>query len=81
VNANHLGKPVLPYPCFVDRQLQVRVNRSLVEFHFLLASLEFAAVRGGCDAPKSTMSQKNLPSMHWYPFSHRGLARVICDMF
>src|ERR1700749_1987858 len=34
VNANHLGKPVLPYPCFVDRQLQIWVNRSLVEFHF-----------------------------------------------
>ena len=38
VNANHLGKPVLPYPCFVDRQLQVRVNRPLIGFHFLLAS-------------------------------------------
>jgi hypothetical protein len=37
VNANHLGKPILPNPCFVDRQLQIRVNRSLVEFHFLLA--------------------------------------------
>jgi hypothetical protein len=43
--------------------------------------LEFAAVRGGCDAPKSTMSQKNLPSMYWYPFSHHCIARVICDMF
>ena len=61
VNANHLGKPVLPYPCFVDRQLQIWVNRSLVEFHFLLASLDFAAKRDGCDAPKSTTSSKNLP--------------------
>src|ERR1700722_1410053 len=61
VDANHLGKPILPYPCLVDRQLQVWVNRSLVEFHFLLASLDFAAKRHGCDAPKSTTLQKNLP--------------------
>lgn len=26
VNANQLGKPILPYPCFVDRELQVWVN-------------------------------------------------------
>jgi hypothetical protein len=61
MNANHLGKPILPDPCLVDRQLQVRVNRSLVEFHFLLAPLDFAAKRRGCDDPKSTTSPKNLP--------------------
>jgi hypothetical protein len=81
VNANHLGKPVLPYPCFVDRQLQIWVNRSLVEFHFLLASLESAALNGGCGDPKSTSSQKNLPRVHWYPFSHHPFAQVIPDMF
>ncbi len=61
MNANHLGKSILPDPSLVDRQLQVRVNRSLVEFHFLLAPLDFAAKRRGCDDPKSTTSQKNLP--------------------
>jgi hypothetical protein len=81
VNANHLGKPVLPYPCFVDRQLQVWVNRSLVEFHFLLASLVSPVHNGGWGDPKSTTTQKNLPSMYWYPFSHRTLAKVIHDMF
>jgi hypothetical protein len=81
VNANHLGKPVLPYPCFVDRQLQIWVNRSLVEFHFLLASLSSAALNGGCGDPKSTSSQKNLPRVHWYPFSHHPAAQVIHDMF
>jgi hypothetical protein len=26
VNADQLGKPILPYPCFVNRELQVWVN-------------------------------------------------------
>jgi hypothetical protein len=61
VNANHLGKAVLADPCFVDRQLQVWVNRSLVEFHFLLASLDFVVKNNLLRAPKSTTSFKNLP--------------------
>ena len=56
VNAHHLGKAVLANPCFVDRQLQVRVNRSLVEFHFLLASLDFIVGQNFLRAPKSTTS-------------------------
>jgi hypothetical protein len=39
MDANHLGEPVLAYSSLVDRELQIWVNRSLIEFHFLLASL------------------------------------------
>ena len=44
VNAYHLGKAVLAYSSFINCQLQIRVNRSLVEFHFLLASLDSPAI-------------------------------------
>jgi hypothetical protein len=43
--------------------------------------LESAALNGGCGDPKSTSSQKNLPRVHWYPFSHHTTAQVIHDMF
>lgn len=56
VNAHHLGQAVLTDPCFIDCQLQVRVNRSLVEFHFLLASLDFGVRQNFLRAPKSTTS-------------------------
>jgi hypothetical protein len=43
--------------------------------------LDSAALNGGCGDPKSTSSQKNLPRVHWYPFSHHTAAQVIHDMF
>ena len=46
MNANHLGKAVLADPCLINRQLQIRLNLSLDEIHFLLASLDFAALMG-----------------------------------